>query len=99
MNDGRRAPGQNRKKYAALTDDATHSDSTALSLDKLFRQRQAQSGSLVAFAQARFELLELTEKLGDFFRRNANAGILDFDAEKSTDLPPKRGSISCLPHR
>ena len=39
----------------------------------------------MTFAQSRFELLEFDKKLADSFRWNADAGILDFDTEKSSE--------------
>ena len=61
---------------------AAHRHAAALRLDDPPGQRQAEAGALVPLGRAGVELLELDEQPAQVLGRDADAGVLDLDAEQ-----------------
>jgi hypothetical protein len=53
-----------------------------LRLDEAAREREAETGALVALRGALLELLELDEQPAEIRRRDADAGVLDLEPER-----------------
>src|SRR5207302_11302124 len=68
-------------KRAALAGRALHPDPPAVHLDQPARDRQPQPGTLVLAADPALTLLEAFEDALGVFRRHADAGIADADAQ------------------
>src|SRR5690242_11335804 len=75
------ATRQYRPKNAARTGLARDADAAALSLDDPSRQREAETGSLMASAGRRIELQKLGEQPGQIFGADAVAIVFDFEPE------------------
>src|SRR5262249_10901119 len=74
-------PRQYRLEAAALADPAAHADAAALGLDDLAGQGEADAGAGRP-AVAGVELLELEEQPLHLIGRDADAGVLDLEAER-----------------
>ena len=66
---------------AAHAEFRAHADGAALRFDDPLREREAQSCSLVVLRRARIQLLEFDEQAVEVVLLDADAPILDFDAE------------------
>src|SRR5262249_42892545 len=71
-------------EQAALAEPALHADLAVEQLDQVLADRQAQTGAAEAARGGRVGLRERAEQPGDLLGRDADAGVLDLEAQPRT---------------
>src|SRR5688572_4769846 len=95
---GGRVPRQDREERAALAEPAAEPDAAPLGLDEPARQRQPQAGPGLPLRHARAELLELLEEPRRVGLGDADARVLDLQAEHLRGLRDRPNShVTALP--